>query len=93
VKHSTYHDGRVQSLRFERGGAEATVGVMEAGEYHFSTGAKERMTVIRGTLRAKLAGDGWRDYASGSAFEVPANSSFDVQAVGGSAAYLCEFFP
>lgn len=91
MKHSSYHGGQVQSLRFERSGAEATVGVIEPGEYHFSTGARERMTVVSGTLRAKLVDGSWLEYPSGTAFEIPANSSFDVQAVGGSAAYLCEF--
>jgi uncharacterized protein YaiE (UPF0345 family) len=93
VKHSSYHDGRVQSLGFERAGAAATVGVVEPGEYHFSTAASERMTVVSGTLRARLPDADWLDYPAGTAFVVPAHSGFDVQAVGGPAAYLCEFLP
>ena len=92
LKHNTYFDGRVQSVGFERNGLKATVGVIEPGEYHFGTGAAERMTVTSGLLKVKQAGsDEWLAYPQGTSFEVGANSGFDVQAVGGPAAYLCEF--
>lgn len=91
LKHNTYFNDAVQSIGFERNGLKATVGVIAPGEYHFNTAAAERMTVVSGTLRVRLAGSEWLTYGMGTAFEVPANSGFDVQAVGGSAAYLCEF--
>ena len=91
LKHNTYFDGNVQSVGFERNGLKATVGVIAVGEYHFNTGAAERMTVISGTLRAKCADGDWVTYAAGTYFEVAANGAFDVAAVGGPAAYLCEF--
>jgi hypothetical protein len=91
LKHNTYFNDAVQSIGFERNGLKATVGVIAPGEYHFGTGPAERMTVVSGTLRAKLAGGDWLTYGTGTAFEVPAKSGFDVQAVGGPAAYLCEF--
>ena len=92
LKHNTYFDGRVQSVGFERNGLKATVGVIATGEYHFGTAAAERMTVISGLLAVKLdVASEWNRYAMGTSFEVGANSGFDVQAVGGPAAYLCEF--
>jgi uncharacterized protein YaiE (UPF0345 family) len=91
LKHNTYFDGAVQSVGFERNGQRATIGVIAPGEYHFGTAAAERMSVISGQLRARLAGESWQTFAAGTYFEVPANSGFDVQAVGGAAAYLCEF--
>lgn len=91
LNHNSYFNGAVQSVGFERNGVRATVGVIAVGEYHFNTGAAERMSVISGELRAKLPNNEWRTYAAGTAFEVPAKSGFDVQAVGGPAAYLCEF--
>jgi len=91
LKHNSYFDGGVQSVGFERNGLRATVGVIAPGEYHFNTAAAERMTVISGTLQANVAGGGWLSYPAGTAFEVGANSGFDVRAVGGPAAYLCEF--
>lgn len=91
LKHNTYFDGNVQSLGFDRNGMRATVGVIAPGEYHFNTAAAERMSVISGQLRARVAGGDWCNYATGTYFEVAANHGFDVQAVGGPAAYLCEF--
>jgi uncharacterized protein YaiE (UPF0345 family) len=92
LKHNSYFNGAVQSIGFERNGLRATVGVIAAGEqHHFNTAAAERMTVISGLLRAKQGIDGWVSFPAGSYFEVGANGGFDVQAVGGPAAYLCEF--
>jgi hypothetical protein len=91
LKHNTYFDGRVQSLAFERNSLRATIGVIVPGEYHFNTAAAERMSVISGQLSAKLMGGEWESFPAGTYFEVPANSSFDVRAIGGPAAYLCEF--
>jgi uncharacterized protein YaiE (UPF0345 family) len=91
LKHNTYFDGKVQSVGYERNGLAATVGVIAPGEYHFNTGAAERMTVVSGQLRAKVPGGDWITYSAGTYFEVAANSGFDVAAVGGAAAYLCEF--
>jgi uncharacterized protein YaiE (UPF0345 family) len=91
LTHNTYFDGRVQSVGFERNGRRATVGVVDPGEFHFSTGAAERMTVTSGELWAKLPGDsGFRAFPAGTSFEVPAKSGFDVKAAA-PAAYLCEF--
>jgi len=91
LTHNTYFGDQVQSIGFTRDKGRATVGVIAPGEYHFNTQAAERMTVVSGTLKANIAGAGWKTYAAGTAFEVGANSGFDVQPVGGPAAYLCEF--
>lgn len=91
LKQNSYFDGKVLSIGFERNGLRATVGVIDEGEFHFNTAAAERMSVVSGALRAKLAGGQWQLYPSGTCFEIAANSGFDVQAVGGAAAYLCEF--
>ncbi len=90
LTHNTYFDGKVQSVGFERNGRKATVGVVGAGEFHFSTGAPERMTVTSGELWAKLPGEDWRPFPAGTTFEVPAKSGFDVKA-SAPASYLCEF--
>ncbi|MBL6749389.1 MAG: pyrimidine/purine nucleoside phosphorylase [Nevskia sp.] len=91
LKHNSYFDGAVQSIGFERNGLRATVGVIGAGEHRFNTAAAERMTVVSGCLRARIGGQDWALFPAGTAFEVAANSGFDVLAVGGPAAYLCEF--
>lgn len=94
MKHNTYFDGQVQSIGFQRNGLTATVGVIAEGCYAFNTAAAERMTVVSGALSVQLRPDGdWQWQPAGTAFEVPADSRFEVHAVGGPAAYLCEFLP
>ncbi len=91
LKHNTYFDGKVQSVGFERNGRRATVGVIDAGEFHFGTDAAERMTVVSGELWVKGPGaSAFRAYPAGTAFEIPAKSGFDVKA-DAPVAYLCEF--
>jgi purine/pyrimidine-nucleoside phosphorylase len=91
LKQHSYFEGRVQSIGFERHGRKATVGVVEAGEFHFSTGAPERMTVVSGELQARFPGEpGWRAFPAGTSFEVAGQSGFDVKAAAPSA-YLCEY--
>jgi len=90
LKHNSYFDGAVQSVGFERNGVRATVGVIAPGEYHFNTGAPERMTVVSGEVHAKLDGGSWQIYPAGTYFEVGGNSGFDVKAIAASA-YVCEF--
>jgi purine/pyrimidine-nucleoside phosphorylase len=89
LTHNTYFDTKVQSIGFERHGRRMTAGVISPGEYHFGTDAPERMTIVSGELEAKI-GDAWRAYPSGTTFEVPGKSGFDVRARE-PAAYVCEF--
>jgi uncharacterized protein YaiE (UPF0345 family) len=91
LTHNTYFDGMVQSVGFERNGRKATVGVIDAGEFHFGTAAPERMTVVSGELFVRVDGaNEFRQYAAGTSFEVAAKSGFDVRATA-PAAYVCEF--
>jgi purine/pyrimidine-nucleoside phosphorylase len=91
LKHNVYFDGAVQSIGYERNGLRATVGVIAPGQHHFNTAAAERMTVVSGEVRVRRTGIEWQTFGQGTAFEIPAKSGFDVEAVGGPAAYLCEF--
>ncbi|EEX64749.1 DUF1255 domain-containing protein [Vibrio metoecus] len=93
IKENVYFDGKVKSLGFSQQDGESTVGVMAAGEYTFGTGAPERMTVVKGALTIKRAGEeNWTTFTAGEAFDVAGNSSFDLQ-VEVATAYLCEFLP
>ena len=89
LKHNSYFDGKVQSIGFERVGRRATAGVIDPGEYHFDTDAPERMTVVSGEMDVRIGG-AWRSYPSGTSFEVPGKTGFDVR-TREPAAYLCEF--
>jgi uncharacterized protein YaiE (UPF0345 family) len=91
LKQNSYFEGQVQSVGFERNGRKATVGVIDAGEFHFGTATPERMTVVSGELQVKLPGEaGWRAFPAGTSFEVGAANGFDVKAAA-PAAYLCEY--
>ena len=91
IKENTYFEGGVKSLAFNQSGADASVGVMAAGEYTFGTAAPEKMTVVKGALIVKRVGDDdWTTYQSGESFDVAGNSSFDLQ-VKEATAYLCEY--
>ena len=90
MKHSSYFDGKVQSLGLNTPEGYATAGVIEPGKYTFKTDAEERMHVVAGTLKAKLPGAAWQTFSPGQFFVVPAKASFDVEAAA-DVAYLCHY--
>ncbi len=84
-----YFDATVKSLGYETSEGKSTVGVMEPGDYEFGTDSHEIMTVIEGELVVTLPGaTESTSYENGQSFEVEANSSFKVTAVG-QTSYLC----
>ena len=86
-----YFEGRVKSIGFEDGDGPATMGVMKAGEYRFSTNTVEVMSVITGQLMVKLPGStDWEAYPAGTAFTVAKGESFDVR-IEQPSAYLCRY--
>lgn len=91
-KVNEYFNGAVKSIAFDINGQQpATVGVMAAGEYEFGTAKAEIMHVIAGELVVLLPGsDMWQTFASGSEFNVPADSKFQLK-VARDTAYLCEY--
>jgi uncharacterized protein YaiE (UPF0345 family) len=91
VQVNEYFNGNVKSLTVEASSGKSTVGVMNAGEYEFSTGLKEIMTVVAGSMAVKLPGAAdWQTYGAGQKFEVVANSKFQLK-ITADVAYLCEF--
>ena len=93
AKANIYFDGRVVShtIRFADG-TKKTVGLIYAGEYHFGTGAAERMEIIAGECKVVL--DGTTEVLSignGNQFEVAANSGFSITVESGICEYVCSF--
>lgn len=91
-KANVYFDGKVTSrtIIFENG-EKKTLGIMLPGEYEFGTAAKELMEVLGGSLDVKLPGsDNFVTYKEGEAFEVPANSKFQL-VVKEVADYCCSY--
>ena len=90
-KVNEYFDGTVKSIAFAQAEGSATIGVMAAGEYEFGTAQREIMHVVSGALSVKLPGsEQWQTFATGSQFDVPANSKFQLK-VPVDTAYLCEY--
>ncbi len=86
-----YFGGNVKSLGYKTENGKSTVGVMNEGEYEFSTGSAETMTVIQGKMEVKINGEADINvFSDGEAFEVPANSKFWVN-VPFQTSYLCEY--
>lgn len=91
IKHNEYFNGAVQSLSVSGHEKPATVGVMSKGEYEFGTDAAELMKVVSGELIVKLPNtEDWLTYLSGTEFNVPANSRFQLK-VTLDTVYLCVY--
>ncbi len=86
-----YFDGKVKSIGFKTATLPATVGVMEAGKYEFSTVQKETMTVVSGSLTVMLPdASEWQTFNPGDSFIVEANKTFQLK-VDIATAYLCTY--
>ncbi len=93
AKANVYFDGRVvsHSVHFQDG-SKKTLGLIYPGEYHFGTGAPERMEIVAGHCTFIL--DGTTDVISvdaGGHFDVPGNSGFTITVAAGICEYVCSF--
>jgi uncharacterized protein YaiE (UPF0345 family) len=92
-KANVYFEGKVVShtVRF-KDGKKKTLGLIYPGTYTFNTAAPERMEIIAGSCKTKLAGEAkWTPYGAGTAFGVAGNSSFDISVDTGIAEYICSY--
>jgi uncharacterized protein YaiE (UPF0345 family) len=89
---NVYFDGRVTSRTIELAdGSTKTLGYMLPGEYQFGTGKAEVMEILSGDLEVLLPGASeWRPFQGGMAFDVPADSQFQVRVHSGTD-YCCSF--
>jgi purine/pyrimidine-nucleoside phosphorylase len=89
---NVYFDGGVTSRTIIfPDGSRKTLGIMQPGEYGFNTGAAELMEILSGELTVLLPGSSeWVSVKGGEAFEVPENSSFQVN-VTSLTDYCCSF--
>lgn len=86
-----YFEGSVKSLGFTENDGRASVGVMLAGEYTFTTSQPEEIAVVSGAMTIRQAGEEeWETFEEGESFYVPGNSHFDIR-LQSTVAYLCRY--
>jgi uncharacterized protein YaiE (UPF0345 family) len=92
TKSNVYFDGKcVSHTVICADGSRKTVGVIFPSTLTFSTGAPEKMEIVSGSCRVKLAGAaGWQTIAGGQHFDVPGNSAFDIETLE-MVDYVCHF--
>lgn len=89
LKVNEYFEGAVKSIALENAEGNATIGVMETGEYEFGTDTVEHMTITSGELLVKFPGaTNWTSYKKGETFIVEKGVKFNVKAEY-QVAYYC----
>lgn len=91
-KANVYFDGKCVShtVHFADGNRKS-VGVIFPAKLTFNTAEPECMEIVAGRCRVKLPGErDWREYKAGGSFNVPAKSSFDIEALE-TLDYVCHF--
>jgi uncharacterized protein YaiE (UPF0345 family) len=93
TKANVYFDGRVISHSILMpDGSKKTLGLIFPGKYHFGTDAAERMEIVAGVCRVRLDGqEAWKSHPTGSVFEIPAKSGFDIEVRENLCEYICTF--
>lgn len=93
TKANVYFDGKVVSHTIVLAdGSKKTLGLIHPGQFHFGTGAPERMEIVAGSCRVKIDGTSeTRPYGAGERFDVPGKSGFDIEVESGICEYICSF--
>ena len=90
---NVYFDGKCVShgITFADG-TRKSVGVILPASLTFNTGVPEIMEGVAGSCRVRLKGETeWKTWGPGESFDVPANSSFDIEVAGEPYHYICHF--
>src|SRR5471032_1138968 len=93
TKANIYFDGKVVSHSILLpDGSKKTLGLIYPGSFHFGTQLAERMEITEGSCRVKLDGQTvQKEYSTGQAFEVPANSGFNIEVQKETCQYICSY--
>lgn len=90
---NVYFDGKCVSHSFVLpDGTRKSVGVVLPATLTFGTAAAEIMECVGGSCRVRMKGDSaWTAYVAGESFNVPANSSFDIEVADQPFHYICHY--
>lgn len=91
-KANLYFDGKcVSHTVLFTDGTKKTLGVIFPSALTFNTGAPEIMELNAGKCRIRIKGESeWKSYEGGQRFNVPGNSSFDIETME-TLDYVCHF--
>jgi uncharacterized protein YaiE (UPF0345 family) len=91
-KANIYFDGKcVSHTVILNDGTRKTIGVIFPSSLTFNTGVPEIMELNAGKCRIRLKGETeWKSYEGGQRFNVPGDSSFDIETVE-TLDYVCHF--
>ena len=92
-KANVYFDGKcISHTVLFADGSKKSVGVILPAALTFNTGAPEIMEGVAGQCRVRLQGEReWKTYGAGESYQVPANSSFDIEVADEPYHYICHF--
>ena len=91
-KANVYFDGKCVSHTVQfADGTKKSVGVVMPATLTFNTGTPEVMETISGNCRYRIKGQEWKTCTAGESFNVPGNSSFDIEVIGEPYHYVCHF--
>jgi uncharacterized protein YaiE (UPF0345 family) len=91
-KANVYFDGKCVSHTVQfADGSKKSVGVIMPATLTFNTGVPEIMETVTGSCRYKIKGGDWQSCGAGQKFDVPGNSSFDIEVTGEPYHYVCHF--
>lgn len=92
-KANVYFEGKVTSHTIVLAdGTRKSIGLVYSGAFKFNTDAPERMEIIAGKCRVRIADHkDWAEYEAGTYFDVPGKSSFEIEVEDGIAEYVCSF--
>ena len=91
-KANVFFDGKcVSHTVLFSDGTKKTVGVILPATLTFNSGVPEIMETVAGSCRYRVKGADWKACGVGERFEVPGNSSFDIEVTGEPYHYVCHF--
>ena len=92
-KANVYFDGKCVSHSIVLAdGTKKSVGVILPSTLTFNTGVPEIMEGVAESCRVRLKGETeWKNYGAGESFQVPGNSSFDIEVADEAYHYVCHF--
>jgi len=89
---NVYFDGKcVSHTVLLPDGTRKTLGIIFPSLLNFNTAAPELMEINAGECRVRLQGENdWQNYVAGESFNVPGDSSFDIEVLE-TLDYVCHF--